>query len=34
MWVFYPAEPLPKGVDIKASWTWPGGKHDVTFVAN
>lgn len=34
LWVFYPAEPLKKGVDIKAVWTWANGKHDVTFVAN
>ncbi len=33
LWVFYPAEPLKRGVDIKAEWTWNGGKHDVTFLA-
>lgn len=34
LWVFYPEEPLKRGVDIKVSWTWPGGKADVTFIAN
>jgi tetratricopeptide (TPR) repeat protein len=32
MWVFYPAEPLKRGVDITAAWTWDGGKHTVTFI--
>ncbi|HEX5052165.1 MAG TPA: CAP domain-containing protein [Planctomycetota bacterium] len=34
LWVFYPAEPLHKGVDIRAVWKWEGGSHDVTFMAN
>jgi hypothetical protein len=33
LWVFYPAEPFKKGVDIRAEWTWAGGSHDVTFQA-
>lgn len=31
MWVFYPAEPLKKGVDIKAVWSYAGGTQEVTF---
>ncbi|MEO6596825.1 MAG: CAP domain-containing protein [Planctomycetota bacterium] len=34
LWVFYPAEPLKKGVDIRVVWKWEGGTHDVTFMAN
>jgi len=34
LWVFYPAEPWKKGVEVKASWTWPGGSHEVIFMAN
>lgn len=34
MWVFWPADPLPRGVDITAEWTWTSGSHKVTFVAN
>lgn len=34
LWVFYPAEPLEKGVDITAAWTWKGGGHKVTFTAS
>jgi hypothetical protein len=43
LWVFYPAEPFKKGVDIRAEWSWAGDskpgaepqlqKHDVTFQA-
>ena len=33
LWVFYPAEPWKRGVDIKAEWTWTGGNHTVTFLA-
>ncbi|MBL8732688.1 MAG: CAP domain-containing protein [Planctomycetes bacterium] len=33
LWVFYPAEPLERGVDLRAEWTWDGGSHDVTFLA-
>jgi hypothetical protein len=34
MWVFWPAEPLPRGVDIVVHWTGPGtNDHKVTFVA-
>lgn len=31
LWVFYPADPLEKGIDITAAWTWAGGQHKVTF---
>lgn len=31
MWVFYPNEPLPRGVDVTAQWQWTGGSHTVTF---
>ncbi|MCA8974098.1 MAG: CAP domain-containing protein [Planctomycetes bacterium] len=34
LWVFYPAEPLDKGVDMNAEWTWPDGGHKVTFTTN
>jgi hypothetical protein len=34
LWVFYPAEPWKKGIEVKASWTWPGGSHEVIFTAN
>lgn len=33
MWVFYPFEPLKRGVDVTAVWKWKGGEHTVTFVA-
>ncbi|MCR9247346.1 MAG: CAP domain-containing protein [bacterium] len=31
LWVFYPAEPLPKGGDIAVEWTWDGGGAKVRF---
>lgn len=33
MWVFYPAEPLPKGAELVASWRWKDGEYRVTFLA-
>jgi hypothetical protein len=33
LWVFYPAEPLKRGPDIRAEWKWANGSHTVTFVA-
>ncbi|MFY9344209.1 MAG: CAP domain-containing protein [Planctomycetota bacterium] len=33
LWVFWPFDPLPRGVDITAEWTWTSGTHKVTFVA-
>lgn len=33
LWVFYPAEPLPRGADITATWSWNGGGAEVTFTA-
>ncbi|MBL8751696.1 MAG: hypothetical protein JNK15_00230 [Planctomycetes bacterium] len=33
MWVFYAAEPWPKGVPITAKWEWTGGNHTVVFEA-
>ncbi len=35
LWVFYPAEPWKRGVDIVAAWQWSrGGKYTVIFLAN
>ncbi|MFO1077885.1 MAG: CAP domain-containing protein [Planctomycetota bacterium] len=34
LWVFYPKDPLPKGVDITVEWAWPGNTHKVTFVTS
>ncbi|MCA8953296.1 MAG: hypothetical protein KDE27_27540, partial [Planctomycetes bacterium] len=33
LWVFYPAEPLPRGVDIVAKWRWDEQRDEVTFKA-
>ncbi len=33
LWVFWPAEPLPIGVDVEAAWTWTGGEHRVVVTA-
>jgi len=33
LWVFWPAEPLPPGVDVEAAWQWTGGEHRVVVTA-
>jgi hypothetical protein len=33
LWVFYAAEPWPKGVPITAKWEWTGGNHTVVIEA-
>jgi uncharacterized protein YkwD len=32
LWVFWPDEPLPRGVEIKAEWKWSYGSQEVVFV--
>jgi hypothetical protein len=32
MYVFYPLDPLKKGVEIKVKWTFTGGSYDATFL--
>lgn len=34
LWVFYPADPLKRGVEHKAAWKWPKGSESVKFTAN
>lgn len=33
LWVFYPAEPLPKGIPVTVEWTWDDGGSKTTFTA-
>ncbi|MCU0865714.1 MAG: CAP domain-containing protein [Planctomycetes bacterium] len=32
LWVFYPDEPLPRGVDVLVQWQWSWGSQEIVFV--